>query len=215
MTSSTPRAERTRIAVFAKAPVAGHVKTRLTPLLGAERAARLHAQLVRRALDTAVAAGLGPVELWCAPDETHAFFGECRQRFAMTLHRQVGDDLGARMQHVLGAASARGERTLLIGSDCPALTAEHLADAAGALAAHDAVFTPAEDGGYVLVGLARPVPHVFEGMAWGTASVMAATRERLGAAGARWHELPTLWDVDRPDDYHRLQREGLLGDMAP
>jgi glycosyltransferase A (GT-A) superfamily protein (DUF2064 family) len=116
------------------------------------------------------------------------------------------------MRHTLEAAAARGERMLLIGSDCPAITAEHLARAAAALEAHDAVFTPAEDGGYVLVGIARPLPHVFEDVAWGTDGVMATTRARLGATGARWHELPPLWDVDRPDDYHRLRREGLLGD---
>ncbi|HET7401984.1 MAG TPA: DUF2064 domain-containing protein [Usitatibacter sp.] len=110
---------------------------------------------------------------------------------------------------------ARGERVLLIGSDCPAITPAHLAEAAAALPEHDAVFTPAEDGGYVLVGLARALPQAFEHVAWGSDAVMAATRERLAAAGARWHEMPPLWDVDRPDDYHRLQREGLLGDMAP
>jgi len=215
MTSSTRRAERTRIAVFAKAPVAGRVKTRLAPLLGEERAARLHARLVQRALRTAFEAGLGDVELWCAPDESHAFFGECRTRFGPVLQRQEGRDLGERMRHALECATARGERVLLIGSDCPAITAAHLVEAAAALSAHDAVFTPAEDGGYVLVGLARALPHVFQDVAWGSDAVMASTRERLVAAGARWHEMPPLWDVDRPDDYHRLHREGLLGDLAP
>jgi uncharacterized protein len=215
MTSSARRADRTRIAVFAKAPVAGRVKTRLAPLLGEEEAARLHAQLVRRALRTAVDAGLGEVELWCAPDESHAFFGECRERFGAPLHRQVGGDLGERMRHALDAGTGRGERVLLIGSDCPAITPDHLVQAAAALPAHDAVFTPAEDGGYVLVGLARAVPCVFEDVAWGGDAVMATTRERLAAAGARWWEMPPLWDVDRPDDYHRLQREGLLRDLAP
>ncbi len=68
----------------------------------------------------------------------------------------------------------------------------------------DAVFIPAEDGGYVLVGLRRPQPRLFEGIDWGSERVMAQTRERLSELGLRWVELPTLWDVDRPGDLLRL-----------
>ena len=74
------------------------------------------------------------------------------------------------------------------------------------LAQHDAVLIPAEDGGYVLIGLRRPCPAVFEGVAWSTGGVLAQTRDRLRDAGLRWHELPTLWDVDTPDDWARWQR---------
>ena len=111
-------------------------------------------------------------------------------------------------------AFAAGRSLVLVGSDCPVLAPHHLRAAAAALATHDAVLAPAEDGGYVLVGLSRALPAVFEGIEWSTSDVMAATRERLRAAGARWHELPPLWDVDRPEDYARLQREGLLREMA-
>jgi len=94
---------------------------------------------------------------------------------------------------------------LLIGTDCPALTVEHLTSAATALRnGNDAVFIPAEDGGYVLVGLRRPQPGLFEGIDWGTGKVMAQTRERLAALGLRWVEPATLWDVDRPADLCRL-----------
>ena len=93
MTSSAPRPEAVRIAVFAKAPVPGAVKTRLS-LLGPEGAAGLHAGLVRHALSTAVQARLGEVELWCAPDETHPFFARCASEFGATLRRQEGADLG-------------------------------------------------------------------------------------------------------------------------
>jgi len=199
-----------RIALFAKAPVAGHVKTRLADMLGPERAAGLHAALVRHALATMAEARLGPLELWCSPDASHEFFARCAREWGATLHEQRGGDLGERMQRTFDEAFARGEALVLIGSDCPALTAAHLAAAASALASHDAVFTPAEDGGYVLVGLARSVANLFDGIEWSSDRVMAATRERLLAAHARWHELPTLWDVDRPADYARLRREGLL-----
>ena len=210
MTSSALPADRVRVAVFAKAPVAGMVKTRLAPALDAQAAADLHAELVRRALSNAVLSNVGPVQLWCAPDETHPFFSRCAAETGAGLCRQEGGDLGARMAHAFDAAFRSHDKLLLIGSDCPAMTPAHIAAAAAALESHDAVFIPAEDGGYVLVGLSRPIPGVFEGVEWGTRGVMAATRERLRESGARWHEMTPLWDIDRPEDHARLQREGLL-----
>lgn len=212
MTSSAPPPEAA-VAVFAKAPVPGAVKTRLAPVLGADAAASLHAGLVRHALSTAVHARLGPVALWCEPDTSHSFFERCAREFGARLEAQQGADLGARMRHAFERAWASGATLLVIGADCPALTGAHLAAAARALREKDAVFVPAEDGGYVLVGLARALPGIFEGVAWGSAAVMAQTRERLAAAGASWTELPALWDVDRPDDYLRLRREGLLAEV--
>lgn len=213
MTSSAPPAERARIAVFAKAPVPGQVKTRLAGVLGEAAAAGLHAGLVRHALSTAVAAGLGKVQLWCAPDEHHDFFERCAADFGATLHAQRGADLGARMRAAFDEAFARGETLVIIGADCPALRPADLRFAASALDAHDVVIAPAEDGGYVLLAMARAVPQVFEGVAWGSPSVMGETRARLTAAGVSWSELPVSWDVDRPEDYERLRREGLLQEV--
>jgi uncharacterized protein len=213
MTSSAPRAEAAErglaIAVFARAPVAGSVKTRLVPLLGAEGAARLQEALVERALATACASRLGPVELWCAPDETHPFFARCAARFGVTLRRQQGADLGARMGDAFERSLAQHRALVLIGADCPALEPRDLQAAARALDRHDAVFVPAEDGGYVLVGLARTHAPLFEGVAWGGPAVMDETRARLAASGLAWTALPALWDVDRPEDYARLQGAGL------
>ena len=199
------------IAVFAKAPVAGEVKTRLVATLGAEGAARLHQVLVERALATALAARLGPVTLWCAPETSHPFFLWCAKRFGVELRRQEGSDLGERMHHAFAQAA---DPLVLIGSDCPAMDARDLVAAAEALRTDDAVFVPAEDGGYVLVGLARADARVFADVPWSTARVMATTRDRLREAGLRWRELPELWDVDRPDDYVRLQGAGLALEAA-
>lgn len=206
MTSTARTPEAARIAVFAKAPVPGAVKTRLAPALGEEGAARLHAQLARHALATALDSGAGTVELWCAPDASHPFFQDCARDFGVALAVQEGADLGARMAH----AAHAGYPVVIIGADCPALTASHLRIAANALRAKDVVLVPAEDGGYVLVALARPVAGLFDGIPWGGDGVMARTRERLAASGAEWLELPPLWDVDRPADHARLQREGWL-----
>jgi uncharacterized protein len=199
-----------RIAVFAKAPVPGRVKTRLAPLLGNEGAATLHMHLVHRTLATTLESGLGAVELWCAPDANHPFFQDCASHAGVRLRAQCGGDLGERMNHAFETVHAEGEPLVLIGCDCPALDSSTLRDAAAALASNDAVFAPAEDGGYVLVGLAKSAPRIFEGVAWSTPSVMDATRERLRSAGLRWKELDTLWDVDRPEDYLRAKCEGLI-----
>lgn len=210
MASSARRPSRARVAVFAKAPVAGHVKTRLVPALGAAGAARLHAALVRHALATAAAAGLDGVELWAAPPGDDGFLRACAAEFDARLHVQQGGDLGERMAFAMAAAHAAGHRLVLIGSDCPALAAADLRAAAAALDDCDVAIAPAEDGGYVLVAMAAPHAQAFHGIDWGSACVMRQTRERLGAAGIAWRELPGSWDVDRPDDLARLRAERLL-----
>ena len=108
------------------------------------------------------------------------------------------------MQGALAAALARGTPALLVGTDCPGLDVAYIARAAAALATRDAVVGPADDGGYVLIGLARDLD-VFGGMSWSTATVMAATRARLDALGATFAELPPLWDVDTPADLARYR----------
>ncbi len=97
----------------------GEAKTRLIPLLGAARAAALHAALVRKTLASAVAAELGEVTLWCSPDASHPFFETCRCEFEVRLATQVAGDLGQRM---LGAFRAARGPLLLAGSDCPPLS---------------------------------------------------------------------------------------------
>ena len=98
-----------------------------------------------------------------------------------------------------------GVPLLVIGTDCPLLTASHLHAAADALrAGHDAAILAAEDGGYVLIGLRRPMPGLFRNIAWGTDCVMAQTGERMRELALKWHEREMLWDVDRPKDLHRL-----------
>lgn len=195
------------VAVFARAPAVGAVKTRLIPRLGAVRAARLQRLLTRHALATACTADIGGVALWGAPDGSHRFFRALQRRVGVALHSQSGDDLGARMAAAFATSAGP---LLLIGADCPALQATHLVAAAGALLGergggkHDAVLIPAEDGGYVLVGLNLPQPRLFENIDWGSDRVMVQTRQRLVESGLSWVELPVLWDVDRPVDLERL-----------
>ena len=203
------RNRSTLIVVFAKAPQAGKVKTRLAAAIGADGAARLHARLVEHAVATAVAARCGPVELHGAPAD-HVFFHSLAQRYGVPIRRQATGNVGARMYEAFRRGLRLHARMILVGSDCPALAAADLRRAARLLRGCAAVIAPAEDGGYPLIGLARNAPALFCGVSWSTAAVMEQTRHRLAALGWRWRELRTMWDVDRPCDLARLRAERLL-----
>jgi rSAM/selenodomain-associated transferase 1 len=193
------------ILVFARAPVPGAAKTRLIPRLGAWRAARLQARLTVRALRTAQAAG-GNVELHCTPDRGHDFFVHWGRKLSVVLKNQKGRDLGERMHYSVARALRRHKAVIVIGTDCPALTPRDLCRAARLLMGGcGAVLAPAEDGGYALIGLTKPSPQLFSGIAWGTSAVYEQTAARLASAGYRWRALRTVWDVDRPEDLDRLR----------
>lgn len=215
MAPTLPHADRdlrhVQIAVLAKAPLAGLAKTRLIPALGAHGAARLQRQLTRIAVQCALDAQLGPVTLWCTPHAQHRFFRALKNTTGVACLVQPSGDLGARMHAAFRVHCAQGP-LLLIGTDCPALQPTHLREAARALIeGHDAVFCPAEDGGYVLVGLCQPQAALFTGMTWSTPEVMADTRKRAHFQDLRVCERQTLWDVDVPADLLRwraLERSG-------
>jgi hypothetical protein len=182
------------IIVFAKAPVPGEAKTRLVPLLGQWGAARLHAQLTRHAVRTALAADCGTVEVHAT--RRHSFFRSLNVPFRL----QRGGDLGERMYRAL----ARNPGAILIGTDCPELTVADLRRADRWLrAGYDAVLAPAEDGGYALIALRRVSTEIFRNMPWGSSSVLKETVKRM--KGWRWRALRTVWDVDRPEDVARLR----------
>jgi rSAM/selenodomain-associated transferase 1 len=204
--------ERVAVAVLAKAPVAGFAKTRLIPVLGGERAAVLQARLTARAVATACAAAVGPVTLWATPDEGHTSFQSLGAQHGIALACQSDGDLGARM---LAAVAAAAAPCLVIGTDCPILIAEHLRHAADILrSGSDVVIIPADDGGYVLVGMREAQPALFSDMRWSTPGVMDETRRRLRQLGLAWQEPVTLWDVDVPEDLGRLREVGLQ-DLIP
>jgi rSAM/selenodomain-associated transferase 1 len=205
MSRATP--DPVAVAILAKAPVAGFAKTRLIPELGAHGAAALQEAMTERAVEAACAAAVGPVTLWCTPDERHVSFRELAARLPLTLARQPDGDLGHRM---LTAIESGPGPALVIGTDCPALTADHLVAAAAALRnGAEVVVLPVEDGGYALIGTRMPQPSLFDAMPWSMAQVMAETRRRIVAAGLSLHELPPLWDVDVPADLDRLPGVGL------
>jgi uncharacterized protein len=203
--------EPVSIAILAKAPIPGFAKTRLIPALGAERAALLQARLIERTVRTACSAEVGTVSLWITPHEHQHALSELRARYRISVAHQSSGDLGARM---LAAARAADGLVLLVGTDCPVLEASHLGSAAAILRdGTDVVLVPAEDGGYVLIGMRRAHATLFSHMPWGTPGVIGATRRRLKDLGLSWEEPLVLWDLDTSADLarlHELERCELL-----
>ena len=166
----------------------------------------LHAELVRRTLGTAAGVRPDRLELWCDPHPDYSFFHACAAEFSATLHQQTGRDLGMRMDYAFRAALKPDACAIIVGSDCPALTGAYIDAAFRELqSGRQAVLGPAEDGGYVLIGLTAVASSLFEDIAWGSGQVLSQTRLRLVQAGMSWAELQTLWDLDRPQDFARYR----------
>lgn len=205
---STP-AGAVAVIVFARAPVPGHAKTRLIPVLGAQGAAALAQRMLEHAVAVACNADIGPVELCVTPNGSHAVFDALRVRHGIDVIEQGEGDLGARMHRALERALSKAPAAILFGTDLPDLDAHALRSAATALNDHDAVFVPALDGGYGLVGLRHPAPALFCDIAWSTSEVMPSTRVRAGLIGLRIAELPPVADIDEPGDLNRVPKSWL------
>ena len=191
---------RTRIVIFAKAPVPGKAKTRLIPALGEIGAARLAHRMLMQTVAEAIGAGLAIPELCVTP---HPLDPEW-QGFLPTEHLRVTDqgdgDLGERLARAAKRSILLREHVLLIGTDCPGMTRDRLRRAALELESHDAVIHPTHDGGYALLGLTKFDLSLFTGIAWSTATVARETMGRIAALGWSKHLGETLQDVDEPED---------------
>jgi rSAM/selenodomain-associated transferase 1 len=190
---------RRALVIIGKAPQPGRAKTRLVPPLSGVEAAEVARAFLQ---DTcALAASLG----WQQVSLVHAAATEFLTTLGVTLLAQHGQGLG---EALAGAFEdhAAFEQTVLIGSDTPDLPREVLEQASRDLITHDVVIGPAVDGGYYLLGLRRPAPSLFQGIAWSTPAVFAQTLARAEALGLRVARLPVWADVDAPDDLIRLER---------
>jgi len=205
----------TTVMVFARAPVPGAVKTRLIPTLGPIGAANLAIHMLEHALQIAADARLGPVQLHGAPDVQHPVLQSAGAGVGAACLAQASGDLGKRMVSALTAALRIAPRTLLLGTDCPALDVGILREADAVLVAGaDCVVVPTADGGFALIGFRREalaaIDEVFRAIAWGSSTVMSSTRDHLLRAGLRWTELATLVDIDEPADLEYVPKEWLV-----
>ncbi len=194
----------TVILLFAKAPVAGKVNTRLIADIGVQAATKLQHDLIDQRLSMLTQANLCAVSLMCSPDVHDDYFVHCKQQYPITLLAQSGPDLGVRMLNGIKQALQQYKYCIVIGTDAPALDEVLISQAIERLKTGDkVVFVPAEDGGYVLVGLQQPYEFLFQDITWGSAEVMQQSRSKLKKNGISFSELATCWDIDRLEDYQR------------
>lgn len=188
-----------RLCVFAKLPAPGTAKTRLIPALGEQGAARVAEALLQQCLALCEEVkGSAELELWLTPPPSDSRWQTLIDLDRFTAVSQGEGDLGGRMQR-----AANGGPIILIGSDCPSLARDDIDWAMSCLRQGDAAMIPAQDGGYVLLGLPEATPGVFDNVDWSTSRVAEQTRRRLHTAGLVWHERPALSDVDVIDDLSR------------
>lgn len=199
------------VIVLTKAPDPTRSKTRLAPLPALLRA-QLAAAMIEDTLTHACAIPDARVYVAADPDPTDPYFTALASRHAIQLVDQGEGDLGERLIR-LTRDFARRAPVLFLGGDCPHLNTTTLQTALARLREKDAVFAPAQDGGYVLIGLARVLPIVFQDIPWSTDAVAECTRNRAQGAGLSWAELPLHFDIDTPEDLQRLA--GLPADQAP
>ena len=195
-----------RIAVFAREPEIGEVKTRLAAQIGAEAALRLYLAMLRRVVETVEQAALAEFHLWAASDPGHEEFTALCD--VQDIRLQQGEDLGSRMHNAAAAELAEDgvECVLIVGSDCPALTLDYLERALDALSAGvEVVLGPARDGGYVLIGLRQVSWELFSGVDWSGPGVLEQTLERVREAGLSHQLLESSWDVDDAEDLPLLE----------
>lgn len=195
------------LILMCKGPIPGKVKTRLCPPLSRRQAAALYACLLE---DTAgEAASLRGIRrrLFYAPPEAKAYF-LAAPFSGFSPREQKGNGLGERMAHAMEEAFSEGARRVaIIGGDCPALSAERIRSAFRELSdGADAVFGPAEDGGFYLIGLSAPSPFLFPGIEWSTGTVLPEILSRCRKAGMTCALLPAESDVDTAEDLAALRR---------
>ncbi len=193
----------------------GFAKTRLIPALGPEGAAQLHRRLTEHAVDVARAAGAG-----MGAGITVCFTGAARRDFRswlgddLTYTAQPSGDIGVRTRQAFLSAFRNGaQRVVAFGTDIPDLSAAILLQAFAALREHDVVLGPATDGGYYLIGMKRDRPELFTGVDWGTERVCAQTRAAIARQGLSVAEVPTLSDVDLPEDAAVLRADPRFADV--
>ncbi|MBO6577186.1 MAG: TIGR04282 family arsenosugar biosynthesis glycosyltransferase [Rhodothermales bacterium] len=189
------------LMVFARAPERGAVKTRLARALGEDQTLRLYEAFVRDC--AALVSGLDVPVWWWAAGDPAVLAGVLPA--GADVRKQVGDGLGARLEHAFRAAASAGfERTLVIGTDSPGMPRHLISEAFDALDSHRAVLGPAEDGGYYLLGLRGTSPEFLSKVTYSRSDVLEKTRALLTDAGTSVGLLPPWFDVDEPADLQRV-----------
>jgi len=194
------------LLVIAKRPAAGCTKTRLTPPLTPAQAAQLYECFLRDTLALARAVPGVTRFIYYAPAEAAGYFKTLAPDFQLT--PQVGADLGARLDHALTSFLAQGfQRVVVMDSDSPSLPPDYVSQAFAALAHHDVVLGPCDDGGYYLIGLTQPQPRLLHEVVMSQPHVLRDTLALAQQLGLRGALLPHWYDVDTVAELAQLQTE--------
>jgi uncharacterized protein len=190
------------LIIFARYPESGKVKTRLIPALGAAGAALLYRRMAERMIEQARALqniGALEIEVWFTGGtipQMQEWLGE-----DLAYKVQPEGNLGDRMSLAFASAFCNGcDAAILIGTDCPELSADLLQQSFSTLQQHPLVLGPATDGGYYLIGLRHPIPELFMGIIWSTDGVLKQTLEIAKSLNLMPYQLIYLNDIDRPQD---------------
>jgi uncharacterized protein len=196
------------LAVFARAPELGRVKTRLCPPFTADEAVRFHRALVEDTLENLGKSNrphLARLLLLSRPLLQATDLDVPR---GWTIGIQSPGDLGAKLSSFFyGAFRLEARKVVVVGSDSPTLPLEVVDDAFEDLSSVDVTLGPAADGGYYLIGTRLFLPDLFRAISWGTEDVLRQTRAVLDRLGSRYRLLVPWYDVDRPRDLARLREE--------
>ena len=179
------------LIIFSRTPVYGKVKKRLASKLGKAKALAIHRRLLEHTL--AVANNSGSLYKVYLSEEP-------KTEIDFSYELQSGADLGERMNNALLAELETFTKVCLIGSDCLALTDTDITNAFKQLDMADVVIGPAIDGGYYLIGMKKPHPHIFSEISWGTSTVLENTLQKCASSGLVVHQLTILGDIDRFED---------------
>lgn len=197
--------QRVEWIVLTKAPVPGLVKTRLIASLGELVACDVYEQLLERMKNTlkkVINRSDTQVAVWVAGNTEHEAFIPWKAFSDFYLQPEIGD-LGDRMGLAVQSSLARGCVPVLIGVDVPDLDEGYLLDCLKQLEHNDLVISPAEDGGYGLLGMKQFYPELFQNKNWGTSSVFEDTEKNIKQLEIQAAYLSTVWDVDEVADVER------------
>jgi rSAM/selenodomain-associated transferase 1 len=190
------------VLIFARTPERGKVKTRLAADVGDEQALSIYERLLEHTCETVLRSGY-PARVYMAGDIPQ---NDIWSRAGFARHPQASGTLGERMHAAFSDAFRDGIRyAVIIGTDCPGLKPSHLHDAMNRLETTEAVVGPAEDGGYVLLGLTSPIRRIFENKDWSTDSVLHDTIADFRSLQMSFALMEPLRDIDTKDDLDELK----------
>ena len=196
--------------VFAKAPIAGRVKTRLAKTVGNQLALTIQQvmlELIVKRLSTS------PYEVYVSADQHHPFFDRLTQSYSVGFHQQCEGDLGVKMLDALTTGLLNHRKVMIIGGDVPAFDRVKVQAMLSSLDRHEVALTPAEDGGYVAIACRSVHAEMFDEIKWGQTQVLKQQVASLTRQQLSYQCLDSLWDVDEEEDLKRCFEDDYINSI--